>query len=174
MAATKRRIMRLCEGTVEVGTARVRAPALLSLHSHAEGSMRNERTGVHSTVEGPEADQSGVPSAARPGKGRLRARGMNKTERRYAQHLEQQLRAGELLWYRFEGMKFKLADKTFYTPDFALMRTTYEIECHEVKGHWEDDARVKIKVAAEMFPMRFVAVRLKTQREGGGWDIEQF
>lgn len=71
-------------------------------------------------------------------------------------------------------MKFKLVEKTFYTPDFALMRATHEIECHEVKGHWEDDARVKIKVAAEMFPMRFVAVRLKTQPDGGGWDIEKF
>jgi len=26
------------------------------------------------------------------------------------------------------------------------------VEFHEVKGHWEDDALVKIKVAAQTFP----------------------
>ena len=42
---------------------------------------------------------------------------------------------------------------------------------HEVKGHWEDDARVKIKVAATQHPwFRFLAVKAgKT-----GWQYETF
>lgn len=48
------------------------------------------------------------------------------------------------------------------------------MELHEVKGFWQDDARAKIKIAAAMFPFRFFAVKVKTKREGGGWDVEEF
>jgi hypothetical protein len=54
------------------------------------------------------------------------------------------------------------------------MRADGQIECHEVKGHWMDDARAKIKIAAEMYPFRFLAVRPKAKRDGGGWDVEVF
>ena len=53
--------------------------------------------------------------------GRLKTGEMNKTESAYAEYLEQQKRQGLILWYRFEGVKLRLADKTFYTPDFAVM-----------------------------------------------------
>lgn len=48
--------------------------------------------------------------------GRLKTGQMNKTESAYCQHLEQRKRAGEIAWYRFEGIKLRLADNTFYTP----------------------------------------------------------
>ena len=35
------------------------------------------------------------------------------------------------------------------------------IECHEVKGFWTDDARVKIKIAAELYPFRFKAMKAR-------------
>jgi hypothetical protein len=77
---------------------------------------------------------------------------------------------GEIQAYRFEPIKLRLADRTFYTPDFMVIRDD-QIEFHEVKGFWEDDARVKIKVAAEMFPeFLFVAVMYK-KRE---WTRETF
>lgn len=66
--------------------------------------------------------------------GRLKTGQMNKTESAYCQHLEQRKRAGEIAWYRFEGIKLRLADNTFYTPDFAVMLATGEMELHEVKG----------------------------------------
>lgn len=72
--------------------------------------------------------------------GRLKTGQMNKTESAYCQHLEQRKRAGEVAWYRFEGIKLRLADNTFYTPDFAVMLATGEMELHEVKGFWTDDA----------------------------------
>lgn len=106
--------------------------------------------------------------------GRLKAGTMNATERAYADRLEQQKRDGFVAWYRFEGVKLRLADNTFYTPDFAVMLANDEMQIHEVKGFWTDDARVKIKVAAEMYPFRFYAVKAQSKKAGGGWVTESF
>lgn len=106
--------------------------------------------------------------------GRLKVGQMNKTEAAYAAHLELLLHAKEIMWWRFEALKLRLADKTFYTADFAVMASDGVIELHEVKGHWMDDARVKIKVAAEQYPFRFRAVKAKAKRDGGGWSVEAF
>lgn len=92
----------------------------------------------------------------------------------YCQHLELRKRAGEIVWYRFEGIKLRLADNTFYTPDFAVMLATGEMELHEVKGFWTDDARVKTKVAADQYPFRIIWVTVKPKKAGGGWNIEKF
>jgi hypothetical protein len=102
--------------------------------------------------------------------GRLKTGSMNKTEIRYSAHLELLKRAGLIGWFRFEGVKLRLADNTFYSPDFAVMTSDGQIEMHEVKGHWEDDARVKIKVAAEMYPFRFIAIKA----HGKNWVPEIF
>lgn len=48
------------------------------------------------------------------------------------------------------------------------------LEAHEVKGFWEDDARAKIKIAADMYPIRFIAVQVLPKKAGGGWKIEEF
>ena len=106
--------------------------------------------------------------------GRLKVGAMNKTEAAYDTHLAALQHAGEILWRKFEGLKLRLADNTFYTPDFAVMAADGVIECHEVKGFWQDDARAKIKVAADLYPFRFVAVRAKTKKDGGGWAMESF
>lgn len=106
--------------------------------------------------------------------GRLKTGQMNKTESAYCQHLEQRKRAGEIAWYRFEGIKLRLADNTFYTPDFAVMLATGEMELHEVKGFWTDDAGVKTKVAADQYPFRIIGVTVKPKKAGGGWNIEEF
>ena len=95
---------------------------------------------------------------------------MNKTEAAYAARLEALKLAGEIADYRFECLKLRLADNTFYTPDFMVLMPDFSFEMHEVKGFWEDDARVKIKVAAAQFPFKFVAVK-KTKN---GWDREVF
>ena len=106
--------------------------------------------------------------------GRLKTGQMNKTESAYCQHLEQRKRAGEIAWYRFEGIKLRLADNTFYTPDFAVMLATGEMELHEVKGFWTEDARVKTKGAADQYPFRIIGVTVKPKTAGGGWKIEEF
>jgi hypothetical protein len=106
--------------------------------------------------------------------GRLKTGAMNKTEAAYDAYLELEQRAGIIQWRKFEGMKLRLADNTFYTPDFAVMRADGALECHEVKGFWQDDARAKIKIAADMYPLRFLAVTLRAKKLGGGWATEEF
>jgi hypothetical protein len=106
--------------------------------------------------------------------GRLKAGQMNKTEAAYGLYLEGLKAAGRVQWYRFEGLKLRLADATFYTPDYAVMTDDGVMQCHEVKGYWEDDARVKIKVAAAMYPFEFIAVTVVAKKDGGGWKREDF
>ena len=92
----------------------------------------------------------------------------NKTEYRYISHLESLKLGGFILDYVFEPISLKLAFQTRYTPDFMVVFDD-RIELHEIKGHWEDDARVKWKVAAKMFPwFRFVAVTWKQKQ----WTFE--
>mgnify|MGYP003583652088 CR=1 FL=1 len=107
--------------------------------------------------------------------GRLKTGAMNKTEAAYAQLLEQRRQAGEVTWYKFEGIKLRLADNTFYSPDFFVMLDNGELEAHEVKGgFWTDDARAKTKIAANMYPFRIIAVTPKPKKLGGGWATEAF
>ena len=106
--------------------------------------------------------------------GRLKVGAMNKTEQAYAATLAQRQHSGEVAWFKFEGMKFRLADNTFYTPDFAVMLENGALEMQEVKGFWLDDARAKIMIAADLYPMRFLAIRAKTKKDGGGWAMEDF
>ncbi|MGL6291690.1 MAG: DUF1064 domain-containing protein [Silanimonas sp.] len=98
---------------------------------------------------------------------------MNKLEQEYANHLELLRRAGEIKSWEYEKIKLRLADKTFYTPDFMVVASDDTIEMHETKGFWEEDARVKIKVAAAMYPFRFLGVK-KAPKSQGGWLYEEF
>lgn len=102
--------------------------------------------------------------------GRLKAGVMNKTESNYASLLEARKKAGEILWYCFNAMNLRLADKCFYKVDFLVLTSGNELEVHEVKGFWQDDALVKIKVAAEKFPFRFVAMQYQKKE----WKEREF
>lgn len=118
-------------------------------------------------------------SAAVKPKARARAKPtpgtMNKLEAQYADHLAAMLATGEIQWWAFEPMKLRLADRTFYTPDFGVVTRDGFIECHETKGFWEDDARVKIKVAAETYWwLTFRGIKKLAAKHGGGWEIETF
>lgn len=106
--------------------------------------------------------------------GRLKPGTMNKTEAAYAATLEALKHAGLVQWYRFEGIKLRLAENTFYTPDFAVMRGDGVLEMHEVKGFWRDDARAKIKIAADQYPFHFIAAKARAKKDGGGFAVEAF
>lgn len=99
-----------------------------------------------------------------------RAGEMNNLETEYARHLALLKQAGEIAGFDYEPAKLRLAKNTFYTPDFRVVLADSTVEYHEVKGFWEDDARVKIKVAAELHPYRFVAV----SKQKGAWKTEEF
>lgn len=105
--------------------------------------------------------------------GRLKQGQMNGTEKEYAIFLEAEKQRGAILWYRFEGIKLRLADNTFLTVDFAVMDRSGVLEMHEVKGFMQEDANVKLKVAADMYPFEFYLVRKKSKKDGGGWSIKK-
>lgn len=101
-------------------------------------------------------------------RGAIRESGMNKLEAAYAQHLDVLQHAGEVIWWRYEAVGLRLADRTFYHPDFLVMMADGTLEAHETKGFMRDDANVKLKVAASAFPFVF---RLVKKQKGGAWDI---
>ena len=104
------------------------------------------------------------------GKGRKIPGVMNKLETKFADHLKALQDNGDVLWYAYEPVRLRLAKNTTYTPDFMVMTSDLDIEIWETKGRWESSARVKIKVAAEMYPFRFYGVQWKNKK----WEIEEF
>jgi hypothetical protein len=104
--------------------------------------------------------------------------GMNKTEAQYHQILTARERTKEISDVRFEGITLKLGHDVRYTPDFVCVGPDGVLECHEVKAgkakksvvggklkikadaNMTPDGRVRLHVAAEMFPFRFVLATL--------------
>lgn len=93
---------------------------------------------------------------------------MNKTEARYASYLALRQQVGEILWFAFEGIKFKIDDSCFITPDFAVLMPDLELRLFDVKGtktkttkagavydrpYIEEDARIKLKALKRLFPI---------------------
>ena len=94
---------------------------------------------------------------------------MNKTEAAYANHLYLQQVLKEIVDFRFEPFGLKLADKTYYHPDFLVVFADH-FEIHEVKGFMREDANVKLKVAAKLFPwFKFKLVK-RIKKE---WEIKE-
>ncbi len=118
-------------------------------------------------------------------KAHQRPRGqMNKGEAKYCQELLRRQRQQAILWFAFEGVKIRLADNTWITPDFAVIADDGFLEFHDVKGrkeiedvngkkrdgYWcEEDAKIKLKVLAEQFPAR---VKIVWPDKSGVWQEE--
>jgi hypothetical protein len=165
-----------------VGTARIReeivgiaarlaspAPVPLGAPIRALLTVGLDVATDHIEIDVPNWSAASTPLERMQKLGRLGTGRMNKTEAAYEQVLATRLHLGEILWYRFEAHKLRLADNTFYTPDFPVITATGEIEFHEVKGYWTDKARAKTKVAAAQFPHRFIAVKRAGRH---GWQFE--
>ena len=92
---------------------------------------------------------------------------MNCMEQDFAAELELRKKAGEIQDYQFEAVKLRLAKNCFYTCDFLVVAD--HLIFYEVKGFREDDAMVKIKVAARLYPWaEFVLVT----RKGKEWHYQ--
>lgn len=100
-------------------------------------------------------------------------------------HLRDSLfKPGGVVWFRYEHVKLRLADGTWYSPDFVAMTEDGTIVCYEVKpGRMvkgelgtiiTDGAAVKLKVAEEHYPLRFVLVTAYKAlvRDGGAWTFK--
>jgi len=102
---------------------------------------------------------------------------MNATEQAYAAMLELRKLAGDVIRWEFESMTFKIAPLCTFTPDFMVWMKDGTMELIDCKGQGpiDDKSIVKIKAAAEKFPM-FVFVQEKKQsnRDGGGFIRREF
>ncbi|MDR5776543.1 MULTISPECIES: hypothetical protein [unclassified Caballeronia] len=184
--------MHVSEGTKKVGTARVREDMTVGRDSQQRALAQKFGTQPNSEVDEimscAEPFVSLAPAArvtapsgesarkALQALGRLRDGEQNATERRYEEHLEQQRRSGEIQWYMFEGIKLKLAPRTFLTVDYVVLPASGVLELHDVKGAraiFSDDAKVKMKVAAWIFPLVFKVAYPRKARDGGGWEVDE-
>lgn len=144
------------------------------------GTAKSKRSGAQSEhmqmTAAPSKPVANGGMQAMQALGRMAKGKMNKTEEAYNAHLELRRIAGEVLWYHFEPLKLHLAPNTSYTPDFLVQLASGHLEIHETKGFWTDDARVKIKVAASMFPVfKFVAIKMvKVKGAAPSWSTEEF
>lgn len=94
-----------------------------------------------------------TPKATRLRTGR---EGMNKLEARYADALNAR---GDVALWMYEAVKFRLADGAYYTPDFLVVLKDGTVEIHETKGFLREAARVRVKVAARLYPFPFRMVK---------------
>ncbi|WP_287002285.1 hypothetical protein [Sphingobium sp.] len=105
--------------------------------------------------------------------GRMKVGEKNQTEQRFEdEYLRPLLLAGEISWYRFEGIKLRLADNTFLTVDYAVLPAGGVLTMIDVKGGAavvQEDARVKMRVAADQYPFLF---QYAFPAKGGGWTIK--
>lgn len=93
-------------------------------------------------------------------------------EREYAQRLDLMVRASVIAWWAYEGIKVRLADGAWYTPDFLVRSPDGALEVHEVKGEWREAARVRVKVAAEALP--WLPIRIIQKEHGVYVTVETF
>lgn len=97
----------------------------------------------------------------------------NKLEQQWESELERKKNAGEIAWFGYEAMTFKLADDVRYTPDFMVMLPDGRLQAQECKGSfWPDKNKQKFKVAREqLWFLDFVVVRRDALKRGGAWRV---
>lgn len=88
---------------------------------------------------------------------------LNKTEAAYLAFIK----CLGFAWIGVQNVTLKLADDTRYTCDFFVVDSKGHVQGREVKGFFRDDAKVKIKVAARMFPWIEFQIVTKTKT---GWE----
>ncbi len=125
-----------------------------------------------------------VPANGRDPKSQVRAKGqmprhrpgvMNKTEQEYTDvFLVPGKLAGTIINYWYEQATFKLADDCRYTPDFMILNADLSIHFAETKGGFiREDSTIKLKMAAQMFPFKFVLAQKRAKKNGGDWLIKE-
>jgi len=110
---------------------------------------------------------------------------MNSTERAYSEFLELRKIAGNVSAWWFEAITLKLGPDCRLTMDFLVQLPDGIMELHDTKGRKkktkkdgsvahgaliEDDARVKLSVAAGMYPF---VIRTAFKLPNGDWCVEE-
>lgn len=103
---------------------------------------------------------------------------MNKLEAEFYAYLKAERGGTAVL---AQSVTLKLGNGVRYTPDFMVMADATnehstpvtELTAFETKGFMRDDAAVKLKVAASLYPqIRFHLVTKQNRKAGGGWIIQ--
>jgi hypothetical protein len=98
-------------------------------------------------------------------------RGMNKTEWDFKATCQAAWLKGQILSHYRPENPFRLAGNTVYSPDRIVKELDERISVIEIKGHMRDDAAVKLKVAAHMYPQyRWLLVKRGPQ---GSWRVQE-
>lgn len=109
-------------------------------HKDVSNAVKRLNPAIYGPI--PDPDNPGTPAAI---KGPVYAcnavapkikkpREMNKTERAFADLLEAKKRAGEILSWRYEGIRLKWGGCMHYCPDFIVFDAIGLPKCIEVKG----------------------------------------
>lgn len=118
--------------------------------------------------------RAAAPPSARA-LGRLAPGQLNKTEARFDAHLWRQQAVGAVLWHRAQCLSLKLADGCWFRTDFVILPADHVLTIVDVKGAKpmiEEDAKVKMKVAASIFPFRFAYAFPKSRAQECDWTLE--
>lgn len=129
---------------------------------------------ITAQLHGGKAQRPDTKSDFKKIKPRLRqnSKGLNKTEAAFLAWLTVQSSSQAHRTILEQAITLRLGNGVRYTPDF--FRPSPDAVFYEVKGFMRDDAAVKIKVAATLFPWwRFYLVTKRTKRQGGGWQIDR-
>ena len=93
----------------------------------------------------------------------------NKWELNYANYLDLQQKAGEILSWRYGRVTFRLANGQYHRIDFIVLRKDLRIQMDQIKG-WHPNLRAAIKGlkwAAQLWPMFYWTI---TKWNGSGWE----
>jgi hypothetical protein len=108
----------------------------------------------------------------------------NPTERAFGAYLDLQLRAGEILDWGYEEMRFAVgstmsaktgkASTMWFTPDFWSQLPDGLIVIHETKGHMREAARVRLGAFRDRYRFPVYLVTGNGGRDGLQWTIREF
>jgi hypothetical protein len=106
-----------------------------------------------------------------------------KLEGKFLHHLQLHQLAGDIPWIGDHSLRFELGGGAWYRPDFHIAAASRVVPgflgemppeillvVYEVKGHWREPARVRVKVAASRH--RYAKL-IAVQEERGWWKYEE-
>jgi hypothetical protein len=116
---------------------------------------QNPGKGLSEPIPGPKTLVSEAGFKVKPSTDVLK---LNKTEAAF--HSVLQIRHSGRDFLHVQAYTLKLGDDCRYTPDFFVVTGAGRLIAYEVKGFFRDDAKVKLKTAARMYPyIDFIVVR---------------
>jgi len=94
----------------------------------------------------------------------------SKLEEAYWRHLADLQAQGAIHSFALKPEKLRLADGSYYTPDFRVITNEGFVQFHETKGFMREAARVRLLVAAELHPYPFFLVK----KSGASFTVERY